>query len=220
MKIVSRIAIFLGIIFLNLLPSVVMQVYLTLNKDQGQLLLSQPQLLVISLAYIIEVVIFIYLAKKWQLFGNWKSLSWKTLFKSVGLGFLAIMLVNILSNIFFALSGKDTSLNQSALIDLFSQIPKWLFFLSAVVVAPITEEIIYRGYVSRRLFENRPTWGIIFGALLFTLAHTPTDLGSWISYGGMATIFGFIYWKTNRLEYSFALHMFNNLLASLLMLLV
>jgi membrane protease YdiL (CAAX protease family) len=43
----------------------------------------------------------------------------------------------------------------------------------------------------------------------------PTDLGSWILYGGMGLVLALVYQKTKKLEYSIAVHALNNFLGVL-----
>lgn len=110
-----------------------------------------------------------------------------------------------------------TTANQSALEGIFIRSSKITMFISIVIVAPITEEIMYRGIFSV-VFRKLPLVGFFVCAIAFTLAHSPTNLESFILYFVMALGLGGIYYKTQRIEASIFAHMLNNFIGFLLML--
>lgn len=93
-----------------------------------------------------------------------------------------------------------------------------------VLIAPIIEEIIFRYMMLNKVFdENHQRAGIITSIVIFTLLHMIDDFSGhiiWgsviadiIIYGSMATVFTWIYVKTDNLKYSITIHITNNLIS-------
>ena len=102
--------------------------------------------------------------------------------------------------------------NQMSLEAIFSQSSVITMFISIVILAPIVEEVMFRGVFMKVLFKKYPALGFVICATLFTLVHSPTDFLSFLVYFVMALGLGFIYWRTERIEASIFAHMLNNLL--------
>ncbi|MGL4773218.1 MAG: lysostaphin resistance A-like protein [Clostridium sp.] len=83
------------------------------------------------------------------------------------------------------------------------------FILSAVVVAPIIEEIIFRGVVLGGLLNRySPKKAIIISSLLFALMHMNIHQG--INAFILGSLFGYIYYKTKSLYLTMFCHFVNN----------
>lgn len=90
--------------------------------------------------------------------------------------------------------------------------------LAAVVVAPICEEVFFRGYLFGGLLRGMSAWlAILVSALLFTVVHT--DIGSAVPLLVIGLILPVLRWRTGSLWPGFALHTANNLIAALAVLL-
>lgn len=88
------------------------------------------------------------------------------------------------------------------------------------VLAPIAEEIIFRGIIPQKIFKGYESWGYIIGGLIFAIFHGPTNIMSFVIYGGASVILTLLACRTRRLEVSIAVHMINNGLPAILMLLI
>jgi membrane protease YdiL (CAAX protease family) len=93
-----------------------------------------------------------------------------------------------------------------------------------ILIAPIIEEIIFRYMMLNKVFdENHQRAGIITSIVIFALLHMVDDFSGhivWgsviadiIIYGSMATVFTWIYVKTDNLKYSITVHITNNLIS-------
>lgn len=71
-------------------------------------------------------------------------------------------------------------------------------------------KIICRGIIPTKLFEGYEKIGYIFGWLLFTLAHLPTNPPSFLIYGWMSAVLTWTAYRTKRLEMSIFLHLVIN----------
>ncbi len=93
--------------------------------------------------------------------------------------------------------------------------PLWGSLLAAVVVAPLTEELLFRGVILRGLLMHYSApKAIIASSLMFGLVH----LNPWQAVGAVAlgALFGWWYVRTRSLTLCIFGHAFNNLLAVLL----
>ena len=86
-------------------------------------------------------------------------------------------------------------------------------FFYVCILAPIVEELFFRGVVERILLKLKtsPWVGIIASAMLFTMIHEfPYQaIGAFI--GGV--IYGWVYYKTKSIYLTFSMHAVNNIIA-------
>ena len=87
-----------------------------------------------------------------------------------------------------------------------------ILLLSVIVVAPIYEEIIFRGILLRGMANKfNPTVALVISALFFALVHMNIPQGINAFLLGLAV--GFIYLKTESIYLSIFAHFMNNILA-------
>lgn len=198
----------LGLLFLEQLPTAFIAA-------------DQPfwQSAVISLSLLVIAVFTVFVAKRVGLLSHLEDLKTWEAWKTVLIGYVAILVVEYVGRIVLVLEeGLDANtVNQSTLEQL--GISPLLLVALTVIVAPIVEETVMRGLILGRVFNNSYL-GVILSSLLFGLLHMPTDIGSWIIYGGMGLVLAIVYHKTQKLEYTIAIHFINNALGVLLMLLL
>ncbi|HEL2110644.1 TPA: CPBP family intramembrane metalloprotease [Streptococcus suis] len=141
----------------------------------------------------------------------WDSnvLTWKGL-GLVVLTFAVAQLFKHLGYYIMELQGIEETSNELELTKLLENIPFWLAFVRIACQAAITEEIIVRGYLFKKLFEKHKILGIVVSGLIFAFLHGPTDLGSWIIYASPGFILAYLYYKTDYLIYPIAVHFINN----------
>ena len=109
------------------------------------------------------------------------------------------------------------TVNDQALQGLADNSSTLLMFLAVAVMAPVLEEIVFRGFIFKFFFREKPIYAYLLSSILFTLMHVPTDLISFATYGSLALVMGFVYYKTKRLEMSILTHAINNLLPALVL---
>ena len=90
-------------------------------------------------------------------------------------------------------------------------------FITICILAPIIEEIIFRGIVLRGLLQNgtSPYIAIVLSSLFFGLAH----MNPWQFFGAgfLGAIFGFVYYRTKSLWLVMFLHALNNTISFIYM---
>jgi uncharacterized protein len=91
--------------------------------------------------------------------------------------------------------------------------------LAAVFVAPFCEEVFFRGFLFPGLCRSMPVgWAIILSSLLFAIAHA--DPGSFAVLFIIGLALAYLRWRTNSLWPGIILHLTNNGLGALLIVLV
>ena len=103
---------------------------------------------------------------------------------------------------------------QAELRRLFAAIPDTaansvLLFVTIAIVAPLLEEILFRGLLQNALSKRLPVWAaIVLSALVFGAMHM--DFYAMPPLVVMGAIFGAIYHLTGSLRVTILLHMINN----------
>ena len=95
-----------------------------------------------------------------------------------------------------------------------SSTPWWFSFLTAVIIAPILEELVFRKLLCDRLCSIGDGVAIILSALFFGLFH-----GNFyqVFYATMlGAILGFVYIKTGKVRYTIFYHMMVNFVGGIL----
>ncbi|MGJ8644610.1 MAG: CPBP family intramembrane glutamic endopeptidase [Luteolibacter sp.] len=84
---------------------------------------------------------------------------------------------------------------------------------TSVVLAPVFEEIVFRGFLFQGLRGKVGTlWAGVISTVLFALVHTQYDFWGWISVGITGAVAAFLVWRTGSITTSIALHALTNLL--------
>lgn len=197
----------LGLLFLEQLPTAF------IAADQP---FWQSALIILALLIIAALTVFV--AKRVGLLNYLEELKTWQAWKTVLIGLVVLTVVKYIGGIILLLEngiGANTE-NQAALEQL-GMSPLLLVVLTAIA-APIVEETVMRGLILGRTFNNS-YFGVIISSLLFGLLHMPTNIGSWVIYGGMGLVLAVVYHKTQKLEYTIAIHFINNALGVLFMIL-
>lgn len=132
------------------------------------------------------------------------------------LGLIVMMTSNLL--ILFLLPNANPG-NEESVQALIQSAPI-MSFLSTAILAPIIEEITFRK-TFRDLFENDKLFiwvsGLIFGGLhVFLSISSVYDLAYLIPYCSLGISFGYIYAKTKTVGTSMFMHLFHNIVLTLL----
>lgn len=105
---------------------------------------------------------------------------------------------------------KLPSISGSIFENEFKQSPG-LFFTSMVFIAPILEELIFRGVMLSYVLKHKSDWtAILFSALLFGLVHVSPDQVVWSFLGGI--FLGYAYLKSKNILVPILFHSLNNFL--------
>ena len=134
------------------------------------------------------------------------------------LDLLGIYIVTRIGAMVMMWEGVSNSTNQEIIEN--AHMNPFVLITVTVIMAPIVEELIFRGLLMGRVFNPDSIVGLILSSLLFGLVHMPNSIGVWIIYAGMGFILGTVYRKFQKLEYCIMAHMINNSIAVSMMLLL
>ncbi|WP_371375098.1 CPBP family intramembrane glutamic endopeptidase [Thalassotalea aquiviva] len=143
-----------------------------------------------------------------------KPINSRTLMKVLAVGVVCYGLESALYHI-FALDMPAFMLQLKAQVntgfDLFATI------LAVCIIAPIVEELIFRGLAYGRLVNTRlgVTGTIIVTSLVFTMIHIQYDIATLAILSIAALLFGYVRYKTQNLVYCIILHAFLNLISTI-----
>lgn len=169
---------------------------------------------------ILITLIFMVQSRKWQEI-NSKKFRWSYLFYCA-LAFLLLFLWNRVTFSLFPPTRNAVSYQRYA--PTFTGATAFLmFFLYPVIMAPIFEEIIYRGLVMTAL-EKGKKWGldVLGSAALFGALHISNHgwvLTDFFVYMGGGLIFAVLFRATKSIYWVVGLHIVYNGIGQLLMLL-
>ena len=200
--------IWLGVFFVAMfLSQVPMLTLVLLQKTQLESIWST---LIVGITSTAVVTLFLYGAHKSKLLNLKSKLFTINDAPRIALSYAVIIAVNMIGAVWLHLLKQTTTSNQETINSLISETSLISSFFVIVIVAPLCEEIICRGIIPTKLFEGYEKIGYIFGWLLFTLAHLPTNPPSFLIYGWMSTVLTWTAYRTKRLEMSILLHLVNN----------
>lgn len=81
------------------------------------------------------------------------------------------------------------------------------YFLS-IVMAPLMEEILFRGFIFKPMYEFSPLLGYIISTAMFAWVHG--TVAHWLIAGTSGLIFAAVYAKTRKIRYCIMMHMIYN----------
>ncbi|MCL4411383.1 lysostaphin resistance A-like protein [Candidatus Marsarchaeota archaeon] len=129
--------------------------------------------------------------------------------RNIGIGvalFAAILVVELAIGAFSVVTGISLPTNTA---QIFSGLPAY-FLAFALIVAPLDEEILFRGFMVPRI-------GIVLSALLFGLLHLLSylSISEFIAALAFGLLAGYVFRRTGSLYPSIAAHMLVNALGIL-----
>ena len=160
----------------------------------------------------------LFLGKRLGLLEGFKTLSSLNAWGMIGLTYLGIYIVTRIGAMVMMMEGVSNSTNQATIENI--HMNPFVLITLTVIMAPIVEELVFRGILMGRVFNPDSIVGLILSSLLFGLAHMPNSIGVWIVYAGMGFVLGTVYRKCQKLEYCIMAHMINNSIAVSMMLLL
>lgn len=185
---------------------------LNIDLEKVPIILKEAYLILSELMLI--VIIFIIFEKQAKAGIEDLKKNHLTYFKKYIKFYILAVVVMLVSNfcLFFANDGNIAG-NEQAIRDIFNQRPIYIF-ISAVLLAPLLEELTFRVGLRNILGNN---WffviasGLIFGGLhLIGTYQGVSDLLYIIPYGSFGVAFAYMLMKTNNIFVSMGFHFLHN----------
>jgi membrane protease YdiL (CAAX protease family) len=165
---------------------------------------------IVSVALIVAAVLYFYKDRLSSLGLTTKKLPKALLYGVVGfvVAFIAAGIVGYPIEQHFGVDPTQQALSQSATVQ--TLVP--LVILSGIIIAPICEEIVFRGYLYKAFKDRfRPWYAIVMSAALFSAIHLEPLAAVQLFVIGI--VLAYVYEKTDNLMAPIALHMLNNAIA-------
>ena len=178
------------------------------------LIMGAPEYVAVPV-YVLLAGIFTFVTYKWYKTGT-VTIEKTALNKYIWLPALVWALA-IVAQFFLP---NDPSVSQKMLEELTHNQPLFTFFM-AVVFAPLTEELTFRGMLARYVFPQQDNIKqtalfLLVSSLIFALVHFPGTPLQFLVYASLGFSMGLAYISKGGLAYSIALHALNNLIAFLM----
>lgn len=204
--------------YLQLIPIAIFNIDLKNISESMNVILSTFSNFLLLLIFIL--IFRKDLVKEWKIFKSniMENLDIGVKYWLIGLA--VMMTSNIIINFILNLG---QAANEQAVQGMITALP-WLMLLNAGIIAPFTEEIIFRkGF--KKAFPNKYVFiiisALVFGALhVVTTMSSPLELLYIIPYGGLGAAFACMYQKTNTIFTDISMHMFHNSALILLSILI
>ena len=169
--------------------------------------------------YVLLAGIFTFVTYKWYKTGT-VTIEKTALNKYIWLPALVWVLVIVVENFL----PNDPSFNQQAVDKLAQDQPLFTFFM-AVVFAPLTEELTFRGMLARYVFPQQDNVKqtalfLLVSSIIFALVHFPGTPQQFLVYASLGFSLGLAYISKGGLAYSMALHALNNLIGFLMIIML
>lgn len=169
-----------------------------------------------NLIWDIFLILLIILVFKEEIQNSWNDMKKNHLnyFKKYFKYYVIALIVMMVGNAYiFSINGGNIAGNESNVRDLFAVAPIYTY-ISAVILAPILEELVFRLSLKNVLGNN---WlfilssGLIFGGIHIISSYTsPMDLLYLIPYGSFGVAFGYILVKSKNIFVSMGFHFMHN----------
>ena len=175
------------------------------------LILGAPVYVAVPI-YVLLAAIFTFVTYKWYKTGT-VTIEKTALNKYIWLPALVWILVIVVENFL----PNDPSVNQQMVDQLAQDQPLFTFFM-AVVFAPLTEELTFRGMLARYVFPQQDNIKqtalfLLVSTIIFALVHFPTTPQQFLVYSALGLSMGLAYINKGGLAYSMGLHALNNLIS-------
>jgi membrane protease YdiL (CAAX protease family) len=143
----------------------------------------------------------------------------RTLAWIIGL-FFVILLLNVLYQLIITTFHLPIHTNDQVILERGRTAPitTYAILLASVLIAPLCEEVFFRGFVFTGFLQGMSAGlAVVLSALVFAVAHA--DTGSFIVLLSIGIALAFLRWRTRSLWPGIILHVLNNGLGALLILL-
>ncbi|MBA1393099.1 CPBP family intramembrane metalloprotease, partial [Lactobacillus sp. XV13L] len=174
------------------------------------LIAKNPNTLLILSISIVIIIIFSVVLQQVQAFATSKLNM-----KSLGIIAVASILLFALNKVMLPLFKATGNTNVSMQLLVLRKEPM-LFFIYAMVIAPILEELLFRGYLLNALFHNHFKAGVIINSLIFGLLHVSDDPIYFMSKFLLGIVLNTVYLRTKNVKANIIVHLINNLTALLI----
>ena len=142
-----------------------------------------------------------------------EKLDAKTVAKGFFVAYITMYAGNLVSvYLIQLLEGVSGNALQNPLEESIDSTPMWANLLFVAILAPVLEEIVFRGILCKRLLALGEGFAIVLSGVFFALLHG--NLYQLFYAFTLGCFFAFVYIKTGKIIYSILYHVFINFMGS------
>lgn len=161
-------------------------------------------------AFFLTVLFLKNPAHLWRVFGLGRRVDWLLVMAAMAI----IGALDWVIFVFAPVSDVDPTDFMGSAQPALPELAALLF--SAVILAPVFEEIVFRGFLFQGLRKKTgAVWAAVISTVLFALVHTQYDLWGWLSVGLTGIAACYMTLRTGSLKSAIALHALINLIITL-----
>lgn len=184
---------------------------------------ANEETLLIYLSFIINIlrfVVILFIVYKTKWFTHRKLILKKKDFRYAIYAFFIKAFISIILGILASIPKIGVYFNSGSpnqdKVEHLIQNYIWVGILFSVIIAPLTEEFIFRKLLIGKLFKDKEYSGLIVSSVLFGSLHLMAGftLPGLILYISLGFILGWLYIRNKRIETSIIAHMFNNFIGT------
>ncbi len=152
---------------------------------------------------------------------GFRHFQWLNALSMIVLLFLAFYLINGFYQYVITVFHLNLQTNDQVILQQSKEAPLTTYatLIASVLVAPICEETFFRGFVFAGFLNRMPVAvAILLSSLLFAIAHA--DLGSFAVLFFIGLALAFVRWRTRSIWPGILLHLLNNGVGALVIVLV
>lgn len=161
-----------------------------------------------SLILVLGIFLSYKIAEHYKLV-NLKNIFSRKNIKTILIGYIIVVLTGYLGIILQ--TGSFLSNRNELYSNMFENSSPSVAIIQVTLFAPIIEEVLFRGFIIGVWFKKMPKIGIVVNGLLFSLVHFPNNIMIFLVLFTSGIVFGLIYYKCKRLEFTASIHILNNL---------
>lgn len=205
-----------------LLATGAVQIPITLVNRKRSLLINSA---LVALYFIVFIIVIWIAWKAYKRYANWKPRK-LTLdqCRFVVLCYVIAMLIEMFLNYLNSVFNKQVmSVNNRVIVNTLehSHITLVAMAVSMVLLSPVLEELVFRGFFMDAFFPAEAIVSpIILSAFVFASGHLTNNLISFGTYVVIGMFLAFVYRRTKNIKASMLLHALNNFIAALPMILL
>ncbi|MGT2754214.1 CPBP family intramembrane glutamic endopeptidase [Streptococcus ovis] len=110
------------------------------------------------------------------------------------------------------MGGITETQNQQIVGDEVAHFSPYLRFFDVALVAPLAEEVVFRGIIPLLVFKKYPRLGYVVGAVAFGMLHSVSSISDAVIYIGAGLVLAIASYRYGKLSDSLIVHIINNAL--------
>ncbi|MEY8370077.1 type II CAAX endopeptidase family protein [Aerococcaceae bacterium 50-4] len=171
---------------------------------------------VLSIIYMFAVSYWFYRRYQKKNPENVIPLTWNDILKDLGIFAGVLVFKMVMSVLMNNIYGAETTVNDEAIFGLLDNNTNILVALNlgltVITLAPVMEEIIFRGMISKGMFKDKSfSAAIILSSIFFSSMHLSGNIISFIIYAGIGAACFMAYWRKKNINDAIFIHFLNNL---------